>query len=72
MSGPPIGFLMEKVGRKIILMILAVPFITGWLVKAASYNLAMMYVGRMMTGKCVTEEDKEFISTSHWHAYFVK
>ncbi|GAB6023614.1 Facilitated trehalose transporter Tret1 [Chamberlinius hualienensis] len=51
--GEPIGgYVLDKIGRKMTLILSAFPFVIGWLLIAASTNVAMMYVGRFITGFC--------------------
>jgi predicted MFS family arabinose efflux permease len=49
-SGPPIGFIIGRIGRKSSLMILSIPYVVGWLLIASAMNLNMLYSGRILTG----------------------
>lgn len=44
------GPIMEKLGRKRAMGLLALPFILGWLVIGTALNFTMIMVGRLLTG----------------------
>lgn len=44
------GWTIEKYGRRLSLMFLALPFIFGWLIICGSTSVAMLCFGRMLTG----------------------
>ncbi|KAF2892679.1 hypothetical protein ILUMI_13496, partial [Ignelater luminosus] len=46
----PTGFLCEKLGRKLAILVLAVMFIAGWLFIIFANSVSMIYVGRIITG----------------------
>ncbi len=50
MGGPIAGYLLSKMGRKITLMMLAVPFVAGWVLLATCKTVALLYIGRILTG----------------------
>lgn len=41
---------MDKVGRKLSLMLCAVPYVFGFTVIISAQNVWMFYLGRMLTG----------------------
>jgi facilitated trehalose transporter len=43
---------MDRIGRKNTMLILSVPFVLGWLLIGYAQNLAMMLVGRFVSGFC--------------------
>lgn len=47
------GWLFEKFGRKTAHYIICAPFIIGWILIAAAYNLPLILFGRLLTGLCV-------------------
>ncbi|CAH1267647.1 SLC2A6 [Branchiostoma lanceolatum] len=49
-GGPLGGWCIEALGRKTSLMTAVLPFTGGWLILAYAQNLAMLYVGRLLTG----------------------
>ncbi|XP_019625170.1 PREDICTED: solute carrier family 2, facilitated glucose transporter member 8-like [Branchiostoma belcheri] len=49
-GGPVGGWCIEALGRKTSLMTAVLPFTGGWLILAYAQNLAMLYVGRLLTG----------------------
>ncbi|CAL8094285.1 unnamed protein product [Orchesella dallaii] len=51
-SGIPTCFLLEKIGRKATIMLISIPFVTGWLMIAFAVNLVMVDMGRILTGFC--------------------
>ncbi|KAF2879595.1 hypothetical protein ILUMI_26577 [Ignelater luminosus] len=46
----PIAKLCDLIGRKFAMLSLTVPFMVGWLLIIFASNLAMLYVGRFLTG----------------------
>ncbi|XP_072344627.1 solute carrier family 2, facilitated glucose transporter member 8 isoform X1 [Scyliorhinus torazame] len=44
------GWLVDKIGRKLSLMICAVPYVTGFTLIIAAQNVWMLYGGRVLTG----------------------
>ncbi|KAF5906645.1 solute carrier family 2, facilitated glucose transporter member 8, partial [Clarias magur] len=44
------GWLVEKIGRKLSLMLCSLPFIFGFTIVIAAQNHWMLYVGRVLTG----------------------
>ncbi|CAI5649353.1 unnamed protein product [Oreochromis niloticus] len=44
------GWMVEKIGRKVSLMLCALPFVSGFTIIIAAQNVWMFYVGRMLTG----------------------
>ncbi|CAL8109368.1 unnamed protein product [Orchesella dallaii] len=44
------GFLIEKIGRKKSLIVVGIPYITGWLTIALASQIYMLYIGRFLTG----------------------
>ncbi|NXL92359.1 GTR8 protein, partial [Alectura lathami] len=44
------GYLVDKVGRKLSLMLCSVPYVSGYIVIIAAQNVWMLYLGRMLTG----------------------
>lgn len=46
----PIGILCDKLGRKLANLLLTIPFIVGWLLIIFAKSIAMLYVGRFVTG----------------------
>uniref|UniRef100_H9G930 Solute carrier family 2, facilitated glucose transporter member 8 n=1 Tax=Anolis carolinensis TaxID=28377 RepID=H9G930_ANOCA len=44
------GFLVERTGRKLTLMLCAVPFVFGFTVILSAQNAWMLYLGRVLTG----------------------
>ena len=41
---------MTRVGKRWTMIILALPFIIGWLLIMLAENAAMLYAGRLLTG----------------------
>ncbi|XP_033640705.1 solute carrier family 2, facilitated glucose transporter member 8-like isoform X2 [Asterias rubens] len=50
MGGPIAGYLLGKMGRKITLMMVSLPFVAGWVLLAACETVAPLYIGRILTG----------------------
>lgn len=55
----PIGIICDLLGRKLTMLLLIIPFCVGWLLLIFANSLAMVYVGRFITGMaggafCVT------------------
>jgi sugar porter (SP) family MFS transporter len=48
----PTGFLVDFIGRKNTMFWMALPFFAGWAIIAWAQNVAMLYVGRIITGFC--------------------
>lgn len=46
----PIGKFCDLIGRKFAMLSLTVPFIIGWLLIIFANSLAMLYIGRFLTG----------------------
>ena len=46
----PIGYTMNKVGRKWAMIILAIPFTIGWILVIWAQNFTMMFIGRFIIG----------------------
>lgn len=47
------GFLMDRFGRKMTLLILNVPFVIGWCIISMSNSMFWLLFGRILTGFCV-------------------
>ncbi|XP_077290096.1 trehalose transporter 1-like protein [Arctopsyche grandis] len=47
------GFMMESLGRRMTHLVLAIPFILGWVLISTTYNLPQLLIGRFLTGLCV-------------------
>jgi sugar porter (SP) family MFS transporter len=47
------GLLMEWLGRRAAHQLVCVPYILGWVVISLARNVAMLYIGRFLTGLCV-------------------
>lgn len=45
-----IGFVMDRIGRKITLLALVIPFTIGWAFIIWATSVAMLYIGRFLTG----------------------
>nr|CAD7205691.1 unnamed protein product [Timema douglasi] len=48
----PMAFMLDKFGRKLVMLGLILPFIAGWFVLAFIYAIPGYYVGRFITGLC--------------------
>ncbi|XP_046383724.1 facilitated trehalose transporter Tret1-like isoform X2 [Ischnura elegans] len=46
----PIGYCMDWIGRKLTMIILAVPFVMGWALIVWATNVDMLYAGRFFCG----------------------
>ncbi|XP_077297723.1 solute carrier family 2 member nebulosa isoform X2 [Arctopsyche grandis] len=46
----PIGILMDKIGRKLAMLLLVLPFTLGWLLIILATNVDMLYAGRFFIG----------------------
>lgn len=46
----PIGILCDKLGRKIAMLLLTIPFVIGWLLIIFASSVTMIYIGRFITG----------------------
>ncbi|XP_046871955.1 solute carrier family 2, facilitated glucose transporter member 8 [Hypomesus transpacificus] len=44
------GWMVDKIGRKLSLMLCSVPFVFGFVVIIAAQNVWMLYLGRVLTG----------------------
>lgn len=44
------GWMVEKIGRKLSLMLCALPFVFGFTIIIAAQNVGMFYAGRLLTG----------------------
>lgn len=44
------GWMVEKIGRKLSLMLCTLPFVFGFTVIIAAQNVWMFYIGRALTG----------------------
>ncbi|XP_046452123.1 solute carrier family 2, facilitated glucose transporter member 8-like isoform X5 [Daphnia pulex] len=44
------GFLMDKFGRRFVLMMMSAPYIIGWLMISLAVDSSMLYVGRIIVG----------------------
>ncbi|XP_013870096.1 solute carrier family 2, facilitated glucose transporter member 8 [Austrofundulus limnaeus] len=44
------GWMVERIGRKLSLMLCALPFVFGFTIIIAAQNIWMFYVGRLLTG----------------------
>lgn len=44
------GFLMDRCGRKLTIIIINVPFVIGWCVISMSNCMTLLLVGRAITG----------------------
>ncbi|XP_046650205.1 solute carrier family 2, facilitated glucose transporter member 8-like isoform X3 [Daphnia pulicaria] len=44
------GFLMDKFGRRFVLMVMTAPYIIGWLMISLAVDSNMLYVGRVVVG----------------------
>ncbi|KAL4701899.1 hypothetical protein ACJJTC_013187 [Scirpophaga incertulas] len=46
----PIGLIMDKIGRKLTMLLLVLPFTLGWLLITFASSVGMMIAGRFITG----------------------
>ncbi|XP_068771323.1 solute carrier family 2, facilitated glucose transporter member 8 isoform X3 [Struthio camelus] len=44
------GYLVDKVGRKLSLMLCSIPYVSGYIVIISAQNIWMLYFGRILTG----------------------
>lgn len=44
------GFLMDRFGRKLVLISLSLPFVVGWLLIIVAVDPSMLYIGRILGG----------------------
>jgi len=44
------GYLVDKIGRKLSLMLCSIPFVSGYIVIISAQNVWMLYFGRILTG----------------------
>ena len=49
-GGPIAGVFLDVYGRKLTLMLCAVPYVAGWVAIATANNIGGLYVGRILTG----------------------
>ncbi|KAF2883248.1 hypothetical protein ILUMI_22918 [Ignelater luminosus] len=49
----PSGIMCEKLGRKLSMLTLTVPFIVGWLLIIFANSVEMIYIGRFLTGMVI-------------------
>ncbi|KAJ9581436.1 hypothetical protein L9F63_023368 [Diploptera punctata] len=49
----PAGLVIDRLGRKVTLCVLAVPFITSWLLLGFSRSVCQIYLGRILGGLAV-------------------
>lgn len=47
------GFLMDRFGRKMTILIINVPFVVGWCIISMSKSITWLLFGRILTGFCV-------------------
>lgn len=47
---PASGWLVDRVGRKLTLLVTSVPFLLGWLTISFGESLNVLYLGRILTG----------------------
>ena len=50
LSCPVAGLGIEKVGRRMTMLLLTLPFLAGWLVIFFAQDVPMIYAGRFITG----------------------
>lgn len=50
----PAGILADKIGRKQTAITIAIPFIVSWLLTVFAKNVWMLFIARILIGKCVT------------------
>ncbi|KAH8398951.1 hypothetical protein KR222_001608 [Zaprionus bogoriensis] len=48
----PIGILISIFGRKLIMLVLVVPYLIGWALILLAKHVSMLYIGRYMVGAC--------------------
>ncbi|XP_057669220.1 facilitated trehalose transporter Tret1-like [Diorhabda carinulata] len=46
----PVGFLVDKIGRKPTLLWSVIPFLLGWLIILLGTNMTIIYIGRFLIG----------------------
>lgn len=44
------GYLVDRVGRKLSLMLCSIPYVSGYVVIISAQNVWMLYFGRILTG----------------------
>jgi len=49
-SGFATGVAIEKIGRRLTMLLLVIPFVLGWTLMVFANTLAMMLAGRFITG----------------------
>ena len=49
-GGPIAGFFLDRSGRKLTIMLCAVPFVAGWVAIATAKEIPGLYIGRILTG----------------------
>ncbi|XP_030381466.1 facilitated trehalose transporter Tret1-2 homolog [Scaptodrosophila lebanonensis] len=48
----PVGFLIDRIGRKPTMLALIPPYMIGWVLMIFAKNVAMLYCGRFILGVC--------------------
>ncbi|KAM8711985.1 hypothetical protein ACLKA7_012493 [Drosophila subpalustris] len=48
----PIGILIQLFGRKLVMLVLVVPYLIGWACIIWAANVYMLYIGRFVIGAC--------------------
>ncbi|XP_077284436.1 facilitated trehalose transporter Tret1-like isoform X2 [Arctopsyche grandis] len=44
------GYLMDRIGRRLTLILTEIPLIFGWILIASAQNIEMIYIGRLLAG----------------------
>lgn len=44
------GYVVDKIGRKLSLMLCAIPYVFGFLIIVSAQNIWMLYLGRLLCG----------------------
>ncbi|XP_072022520.1 solute carrier family 2, facilitated glucose transporter member 8-like [Amphiura filiformis] len=50
LGGPIAGLLLDMLGRKLTVMLCAIPFVAGWVAIATARGIYGLYIGRILTG----------------------
>ncbi|ODM99725.1 Facilitated trehalose transporter Tret1 [Orchesella cincta] len=50
MSGPAAGFAIERMGRRMSMLVLSVPFFLSWMLISIASDIPMIIIGRFLTG----------------------